>query len=68
VTDAQEADFVLDPEMKEAAGMPGVGSRELLLQKQEASIREGMRHENCLKTNDNCRVKYLIFYFYVAFI
>jgi hypothetical protein len=45
VADAQEADFVLDPGIKEAAGMPGVGSRELLLQNQEASIRERMRHE-----------------------
>ncbi len=41
---AQEADFVVDLEM-EAAGMPGVGSRELLLHNQEASIRERMRHE-----------------------
>jgi hypothetical protein len=45
VVDAQEADFVLDPEMKEAAGKLGVGSRQLLLQNQEASIRERMRHE-----------------------
>ncbi len=45
VADAQETDLVLDPEMKEAAGMTGVASRELLLHNQEASIRESMRHE-----------------------
>ncbi len=66
MADAQEADFVLDPEMKEA-GMPGVASRELLLQNQEASIRERMRHEIVFKTNENCRVKYLFFFFLCGF-
>ncbi len=48
MADAQETDFVLDPKMKEA-GMPGVGSRELLLHHQEACIREKMRHEILFK-------------------
>jgi hypothetical protein len=60
VADAQETDLVLDPEMKEAAGMTGVASRELLLHNQEASIRESMRHEIVLKKNENCRVKYFL--------
>jgi hypothetical protein len=41
VADVQEAVFDLEPD---AAESPGVGSRELLLHNQEASIREGMRH------------------------
>jgi hypothetical protein len=49
VADAQEADFVLDPELKEAAGTPGVRSRERLLQNQEASIRKGTRHKILFK-------------------
>jgi hypothetical protein len=43
VADAQEADINMDTE-KEAVGMPGIASRELLLHNQEASIRERMRH------------------------
>ncbi len=62
VTDAQEADLSLDP-VKEA----GVGSREHLLHNQEASIRERMRHENCIKTNENCSFKYFFLFLCMLF-
>jgi hypothetical protein len=67
VADVQETDFVLDPEMKEAAGVLGVGFRELLLQNQEASIRERMRHEIIFFKYKNCRVKYFCFFMWLSF-
>jgi hypothetical protein len=47
VVDAQEADINMDLEKE-----TGVGSRELLLQTQEDSIRERMRHEIVLKKEE----------------
>jgi hypothetical protein len=63
----QEADFVVDPEMKEVAGSTGVGSQELLLQNQEASIRERMRHEIVFKKIRTVELHIFLKYFYVAF-